>query len=109
MLRSSTCAATLDSMIHVIVILEIDPERVEEFLEVILENARESRKEAGCLRFDINRQFEKANWFALSEAYLNQASLEAHYETAHFAKWKEKSATGFVLNRWAVKGPVIEG
>lgn len=96
------------TMINVIVILEIDPARVDEFLEVITLNAAESVKEPGCLRFEVNRQFEQPNLFALSEQYVDQAAMEAHYQTAHFAKWKEKSATGFVTKRWSVKGPVLE-
>jgi autoinducer 2-degrading protein len=94
-------------MVNVIVILEIDPARVEEFLEVITLNARESLREPGCLRFEVSRQFEKPNWFALSESYTDEDAMKAHYETAHFAKWREASATGFVLNRWSVKGPVL--
>ena len=94
-------------MVNVIVILEIDPARVEEFLEVIIYNAAESRKEPGCLRFEVSRQFDQPNLFALSECYQDKAAMDAHYETPHFAVWKEKSATGFVLKRWAVKGPVL--
>lgn len=94
-------------MINVIVILEVDPARVDEFLEVITYNAAESAKEPGCLRFEVNQQFEQPNLFALSECYKDKAAMEAHYETPHFALWKEKSATGFVLKRWAVKGPVL--
>lgn len=96
------------TMVNVIVILEIDPARVDEFLEVITFNAAESVKEPGCTRFEVNRQFEQPNLFALSEQYLDQAAMEAHYQTPHFAQWKEKSATGFVLKRWAVKGPVLD-
>jgi autoinducer 2-degrading protein len=96
------------TMINVIVILEIDPARADEFLEVITLNAPESVKEPGCLRFEVNRQFEQPNLFALSEQYVDQAAMEAHYQTAHFAMWKEKSATGFVTKRWSVKGPVLE-
>jgi autoinducer 2-degrading protein len=94
-------------MINVIVILEIDPERVDAFLEVIQLNARESLKEPGCLRFEVSRQFEQENLFALSESYVDEEAMKAHYETAHFAKWKEASATGFVVKRWSVKGPVL--
>jgi len=94
-------------MINVIVILEIDPARVDEFLTVIQFNAAESVKEPGCLRFEVNRQFEQPNLFGLSEAYIDEAALKAHTETPHFAKWKEASATGIVLKRWAVKGPVL--
>ena len=94
-------------MVNVIVILEVDPTRVDEFLEVITENARASREEPGCLRFEINRQFEQPNLFALSESYVHQAAMEAHYQTPHFAVWREKSATGFIVKRWSVKGPVL--
>lgn len=95
-------------MVNVIVILEIDPARVDEFLAVITHNAAESRKEPGCLRFEVNRQFDQENLFALSESYCDKEAMDAHYQTPHFAMWREKSATGFVVNRWAVKGPVLE-
>lgn len=95
-------------MVNVIVILEIDPARVDEFLEVITYNAAESRKEPGCLRFEVSQQFEQPNLFALSESYVDKDAMDAHYQTLHFAIWKEKSATGFVAKRWSVKGPVFE-
>jgi len=95
-------------MINVIVILEIDPARVDEFLEVITFNAAKWGKKPGCLRFEVSRQFDQPNLFALSESYTDKAAMDAHYQTPHFALWKEKSATGFVLNRWSVKGPVLE-
>lgn len=95
-------------MVNVIVILEIDPARVDEFLEVITYNAAESLKEPGCLRFEVSRQFDKPNLFALSESYVDKDAMDAHYLIPHFAVWKEKSATGFVANRWSVKGPVLE-
>ena len=95
-------------MVNVIVILEIDPARVDEFLEVITHNAAESVKEPGCLRFEVSRQFDQPNLFALSESYVDKDAMDAHYLTPHFALWKAKSATGFVLKRWSVKGPVLE-
>jgi (4S)-4-hydroxy-5-phosphonooxypentane-2,3-dione isomerase len=94
-------------MVNVIVILEIDPARVDEFLSVITLNAAESVKEPGCLRFEVNRQYEKPNWFALSESYTDEEAMHLHYTTPHFAQWKEAAATGFILNRWSVKGPVL--
>jgi autoinducer 2-degrading protein len=94
-------------MVNVIVILEIEPTRVDEFLSVITLNAVESVKEPGCLRFEVNRQFEKPNLFALSESYVDEAAMHVHYTTPHFAKWKEAAAIGFILNRWSVKGPVL--
>lgn len=97
------------TMVAVIVILEIDPARVDEFVSVIQENAAASRQEPGCVRFEVSRQADQDNLFALSEAYVDHDAMLAHYETPHFARWKAASATGFVLRRWAVKGPVIDG
>ncbi|MBL9133276.1 MAG: antibiotic biosynthesis monooxygenase [Verrucomicrobiaceae bacterium] len=94
-------------MVNVIVILEIDPAQIDTFLSVALENAAASRLEPGCLRFEVSRDSTRANFFALSESYVDQAAMDAHYTTPHVAKWREKSPA-FVLNRWAVKGPVLE-
>jgi autoinducer 2-degrading protein len=93
-------------MVNVIVILEIDTQKIDEFLAVILENAAASRLEPGCLRFEVSRDANQPNLFALSESYRDVAAMEAHYTTPHVAKWREKSP-GFVLKRWAVKGPVL--
>ena len=95
-----------EAMVAIIVILEIDPERIDEFLEVITANAEASRREPGCLRFEVSRQADQDNLFALAEAYVDHEAMVAHTQTPHFAVWKEKSP-GFVAKRWAVKGPVI--
>lgn len=39
----------------VVVEAEIEPDRMGEFLQMIETNAKESRKEPGCLRFDVLR------------------------------------------------------
>lgn len=93
-------------MVNVIVILEIDPLKIDEFLAVILENAAASRAEPGCLRFEVSRDSTQENLFALSESYRDQAAMDEHYTTPHVAKWREK-APSFVLKRWAAKGPVL--
>jgi autoinducer 2-degrading protein len=93
-------------MVNVIVILEIETQKIDEFLAVILENAAASRLEPGCLRFEVSRDANQPNLFALSESYCDVAAMEAHYTTPHVAKWREKSPA-FVLNRWSVKGPVL--
>ncbi len=97
---------SLALMVNVIVILEIDPLKIDEFLAVILENAAASRLEPGCIRFEVSRDNEQSNLFALSESYVDQAAFDLHYTTPHVAKWRA-SGPGFVLKRWAVKGPVF--
>ncbi len=97
---------SLAPMVNVIVILEIDPTKIDEFLTVILENAAASCLEPGCLRFEVNRDTTQSNLFALSESYVDQAAFDLHYTTPHVAKWREKGPA-FVLKRCAVKGPVF--
>lgn len=96
-------------MVAVTVVLEIDPARVEEFLICMRANAAASRNEPGCVRFEVAQQFDKPNHFALSEGYRDREAMDAHYTTAHYAKWKELAATGIVLNRMSVRGEVIDG
>ena len=67
------------AMVNVIVILEIDPQRVDEFLSLALENAAASRQEPGCLRFEVSRDATNPNLFSLSESYRDQTAMDAHY------------------------------
>ncbi|MEZ5384057.1 MAG: putative quinol monooxygenase [Prosthecobacter sp.] len=94
-------------MVNVIVILEIDPLKIDKFLAVMLENAAASRLESGCLRFEVSRDASQTNLFALSESYVDQAALDFHNSTPHVAVWREK-APSLVLQRWAAKGPVCQ-
>ena len=96
-------------MIAINVILEIHPERVAEFLELMCANAAASRQEPGCLRFEISRQFDKANVFSLAELYRDEAAVEAHYATEYVARWRAATTTGLVISRHAVRGEVIDG
>lgn len=94
-------------MVTINVVLEIDPLRVDEFLQVMNTNAAASRQEPGCTRFEIARAFDKPNLFALSEVYHDKAAIEAHTQTPHYAAWRAVAATGIVLNRMAVRGDII--
>ena len=81
-------------MVNVIVILEIDPSKIDEFLSVALENAAASREEPGCLRFEVSQDTAKPNFFALSESYTDQAAMEAHYTTPQHMPMACVSPTG---------------
>lgn len=51
------------SAIAIVVDAEIEPDRVDEFLKVMEADARGSRDEAGCLRFDVVRASETRFFF----------------------------------------------
>jgi quinol monooxygenase YgiN len=94
-------------MISVIVILEIDPARVDEFKGYALEQAAISLTEPGCRRFEVSQQTDKENVFTLSELYEDEAAVDAHFASAHLAEWRKRTGDGILLNKMAVRGRVF--
>ena len=72
----------------IIVRLEVKPDRVNDFLNLVTFNATESRKEPGNLRFDVVRSVDSPTLFRLYEVYRDEAAVAAHQATAHYAKWR---------------------
>ncbi len=74
-------------MIHIVVQIEPKPEKVEAFLELALFDARNSRQEPGCLRFDVLKALDDPPRFAFYEVYKDEAAVQAHRQTSHYARW----------------------
>lgn len=86
--------------IAVVVFVEIDEERVEEFLSVMHQDAVGSRgSEPGCIRFDLLRDPEKANKFVFYECYSDDKAVQHHRTTAHYKAWADFKATGAVKSQ----------
>jgi autoinducer 2-degrading protein len=77
-------------MIHIIVRIEPKPDKIEAFLELATYDARNSRKEPGCLRFDVLRVLDNPAKFAFYEVYKDEAAVQAHRQTEHFARWNRE-------------------
>jgi len=75
-------------MLMVVVSLEVKPECLDDFLKLVTFNASESRKEPGNLRFDVVRSVASPVRFALYEVYKDDAAVQAHQATAHYARWR---------------------
>lgn len=96
-------------MISLIVTVEVDPARVDEFISYITEEADDARtKEPGCRRFEISRGIDHPNVFTLAEAYDDLAALEHHRSTPHFILFKERAGSGLILSKSSVLGNVID-
>ncbi len=50
----------------------------------------ESRKEAGCLGFQVHRDRTEPRRFFIYEEYKDDAALEAHRATPHFLQYARK-------------------
>jgi (4S)-4-hydroxy-5-phosphonooxypentane-2,3-dione isomerase len=77
-------------MFSLMVQLQVDPERREEFLAAITANAEASvRDEPGCLRFDVSSVEGDENGFVFYELYRDAAAFEEHRAAPHFRTWRE--------------------
>jgi len=77
-------------MFSLVVQVEVQPDRREEFLAGIAANAEASvRDEPGCLRFDICSVAADPNRFLYYELYTDDEAFAAHKASPHFAQWRE--------------------
>ncbi len=67
------------AMVHV----HAKPERVEEFKQLSLENASNSLKEPGIVRFDVFQQQDDPNRFVFIEIYKSVDDVAKHKTTDH--------------------------
>lgn len=79
-------------MYFVCVRMEVLPEKAEAFVELVRFNAANSRKEPGCLKFDVLRSHDNPLLFRLHEVYRDEAGFAAHQQTSHYARWKAEIA-----------------
>ena len=66
-----------------IVELEVTEGPREEVAELLYWHAGESRKEDGCLNFDVVLSRDEPKKIFLYEVWIHQAALDAHVETPH--------------------------
>ena len=90
-------------MYVVSVTVHVKPESVEQFIEATLDNARNTRKEAGNVRFDVLQAEEEPSRFLLYEAYRSKDDFTAHQQTAHYLRWKQTVADWMAQPRQGVK------
>ena len=93
----------------VVVSVQIKPDRIDDFLKVIEEDAIGSRERenGGCLRFDVLRDQSDPTKFIFYEVYKDDEAAARHRETPHFKLWTDFKASGGVVSQSAVKADAI--
>ena len=94
-------------MLIVHVHVSVKSQFVEDFKKATVENASNSIKEAGVLRFDVIQQEDDHTRFVLVEVYKNVEASTAHKETAHYAKWRDTVAEMMAEPRQGIKYTTI--
>lgn len=76
---------------------------VDQFIEATLDNARNTRREPGNLRFDVLQSEEDSARFLLYEAYRTSDDFAAHQQTPHYLRWKQGVADWMAQRRQGVR------
>jgi quinol monooxygenase YgiN len=74
-------------IVHVHV--RVRPESVEAFRRATIENARNSLREPGVVRFDVVQRNDDPTAFVLVEVYRTLDDPPHHRQTAHYAAWRD--------------------
>ena len=94
-------------MYVVCVTIHVKPERVGDFTNAILDNARNTRLEPGNVRFDVLQGDDDATRFFLYECYHTKDDFAKHQQTAHYLRWKDAVADMFPQPRTATRNNAI--
>lgn len=76
------------TLVHV----EVEPNRLEDFIAATKKNHEGSIKEPGNRRFDVLQDAENPHYFILYEAYATAEDAAAHKQTPHYLAWREAVA-----------------
>jgi len=88
--------------------LRAHPDHVERYKVRLLRHARISldREPGRCLRFDVHQDVADPTLFLLIEEYADQAALEAHRSSPHFAEYKAETQTWVAERTWWYWSPL---
>jgi len=76
---------------------------VRDFIEATLDNARNTRREPGNVRFDVLQCKDDPTRFSLYEAYRTKDDLAKHQQTEHYLRWKQAVTDWMAQRRQSVK------
>lgn len=98
------------NMISLVIVVEVNPDKVEKFITYLSEEAADAMaNEPGCRDFVISQSMTDHHVFTLAEFYDDEAALEEHRKTPHFLLFQERvRAHALIVNkREVVTGNVI--
>ena len=90
-------------MLIVHVFVHVKADSVDAFTAATLENARNSVREPGVIRFDVVQQEDDPTRFLLIEIYRTPQDPARHKETAHYATWRDTVESMMAEPRRSVK------
>jgi quinol monooxygenase YgiN len=90
-------------MLIVHVHVHVKPDCVEAFRQATIDNACQSVREPGIVRFDVIQQADDPTRFVLIEIYRTDQDPARHKETGHYATWRDTVTDMMAEPRASVK------
>lgn len=76
-------------MIYLIATLTIKPGTRETVIEAAKPCIEATRKEPGCIRYDLNADVTNPDQLVFVEQWEARSDLDSHFEQPHMAVWRE--------------------
>lgn len=77
--------------VHVLALFVAAPGREAELERALSAMVEPTRKEAGCIRYDLTRALDGSGEFAFIEEWETAESLDAHGRSEHIREWGSKA------------------
>jgi autoinducer 2-degrading protein len=90
-------------MYVVAVTIFVKPEVLNPFIDATFDNARNTRREPGNVRFDVLRAEDDPTRFMLYEVYKTKDDFTKHQQTDHYLRWKSTVADWMAQPRQGIK------
>jgi quinol monooxygenase YgiN len=82
----------MSEAVRVVVKIVARSDAVEQIRSIVLVLAEKSRKESGCVSYDVVQDMSQPENFVLIEEWASVSALDAHNRTPHFHEAVTKSA-----------------
>ncbi|QIQ22073.1 putative quinol monooxygenase [Zophobihabitans entericus] len=76
------------SQLNIVAIFTVKPEYDKEFRVEFKKIVEASRKEAGCVRYDLNQDTKNPLVYVFTESWASQQAIDEHNVTEHFKHFK---------------------
>lgn len=73
-------------MITIVSKAEVRGENIEKYLDLVTELADKSRKEPGCISYDLYTDINSQNILTFIEEWKDLSTIEAHNASEHFMR-----------------------
>ena len=80
--------------LYVVTYVDVFPNFAAETAKQLQQFAEDSRKDPGCVRFEVMRDVERTNHFSIVEVWQSRQAYDGHLGLAHTKTFREKIQPG---------------